>query len=199
MSSLSPRVAIAVSVVLPVTIVAIVRFDIVNVDTSTNETFRQTRPYEISSDDSENFFGVERLKGGDDTLAFHGRSQSVAKADLSLRPVRYGPQILGDSSNRQRNNRVFALGGDPFKESVASNSKHTPVIHLIQDRDKAESDKSSTLESPEIFQPASPPYCINSIIVAPCEPESLFANRSECCIEINLFRGISERIFQPSP
>lgn len=201
MSSLSPRVAtaIAVTVILPATIVAIVRFDIAYVDMNHNETSRQTRPYESAGDESENCPEVERSNEADDTLAFHSRSKSLAKPDISPRPVRRGPQILGTAAYRPTNSHVFAAGNDPFKESGVSTSTPTSEIRSIPQLDQTDSSESPTPASPEILPRASNQYCIDSVIAVPCQPASSFAGSNECSIEINLFRGISERIFQPLP
>lgn len=201
MSSLSPRVAtaIAVTVIFPATIVTIVRFDIAHVDINNKEAFRQTRPYAIRNDEPADCPEVERTKDGDDTPALHRRSQSLAKPDVSPRPVRRGPQILGAVADRNIKSSVFAARDDPFTETGGSSGQPTPEIHSLPQLDQAESNESPTQVSPEIVPRATNQYCIDSVIAVPCQPASFVADRNECCIEINLFRGISDRIFQPLP
>lgn len=199
MSSLSPRVAvlIAVTTILPTTVAAIFHFDIVMVDKSTSNKFKLTRPYESCVDEPANCEEVEGPKKNGDILALNVSSKSLANSDVSLRPVRRGPQILRTDPYQHFESAIFAAADDPFTESGTSHSTLTSTTRSIQQLDLAPSEESAGAASPKRLQPTLKQYCIDSVVAVPCQSKRLFVNRNQCCIEINMFRGISNLILHP--
>lgn len=205
MSSPSPRVAIAIAttVVLPMTIFTVSRFDLLSIDNGKAKTSRLDRPFASIAGESLRHHTVERAGRLEDASAVSVRSTSGAKPNNSLSPVRRGPQILGTVYQRNMNSHVFAVSDDPFADVSESDEMRTSEAHavhppdLVMSAERSRRISSVGLEQVTFPSPLSKTHSADSVIFIPCQPTTAITNREEICFEINLFSGLSCRILQP--
>lgn len=207
MSSLSPRVAIAIAitVILPATVIAICRFDIVFFDSGRRETSNPNPSSVSRKDKSTGRSNVALSERTEDTLSVNVRPTSVTRSDNSPSPVRRGPQILGLSNQRKENTQVFTVADDPFARADVSGemlpseptSIHSPV--LIESSKDSRRISPVRLEQAPIQSPVSKTTCYDYVIAVPCRPTISIVNRPDQCVDINLFSGLGRRIFQSIP
>lgn len=197
MSSLSPRVAtvIAVTVILPITVTAILHFDVVFVGMTINNQFKPTCPHGSSCDEPASVDKVEEPEESDIAPEHIARS----KSRVSLPSARRGPQILGTVPHQETNSRVFAADGDPFTQSRTSLGTFSPKIHSIQQLNPVDSEGTPTLTSRTDLQPIPKQRHMATVVGVPCQPESAIVNRNTSRVEINIFCRLGDLILQPVP
>lgn len=207
MSSLSPRVAIAiaVAVVLPATVLAISQFALVPVDTASWNQFRQHPSFERRSGEPAKRAHVEMPRQHSNAPTAGRRFIFSKELKIPLAPVRRGPQILEPVGQRLPNSRVFALTDDPFADVASSDqvraveSNSAAVISQVKSPDRSRRVRSVTIEPTAVRDSMNHPGSINSVLAVPCQPADVAISVPTPCIEFDLFSNLSNRIFPQFP
>ncbi len=204
MSSLSPRVAIAiaVAVVLPGTILAISQLALVPVDTA---GFQQRTLFDNTRGEPAKCAHIEMPRQHSNAPAAGRRFIFSKELKVPFAPVRRGPQILEPAGQRLPNSRVFALTDDPFADVASSDqvraveSNSAAVISQVKTPDRSRRVHSVTIEPIAVRDSMNHPGSIDSVLAVPCQPADAAISVPTPCIEFDLFSNLSNRIFPQFP
>jgi hypothetical protein len=203
MSSLTPRTAFAIAVVLPVTILTMSRLvpmAIVPIAPERSGSVQRRAVVESKCPiDNQNSLQLDIQSTSTDRVIISRQTAAVTS------PVRRGPQIVGEHSHGKSVSLVFASFEDPFTDGSVEFDPSQPITALPLvphqlDRPGASEPPASVTAAAcirasdgiRMFDTKS----IDSVIHLPCQRRNPKAHiRSPCRIEIDLFGELSDRIF----
>lgn len=198
MSSLSPRVAIAIAiaVVLPGTILAISQLALVPVDTASFKPFQQRISFDNTRGEPAKRAHLESPR--ESLNVSRAVLRSIPSTKTPIAPVRRAPTILGPIDQRLPNSRVFALKDDPFVDVTLSDqiraveSNSAAAISQVKSPGRPRHVRSVTIEP---HDPMIHPSSTDSVVAIPCQPADVAISVPTPCIEFDLFSNLRNRIF----